>query len=145
MKNNEEKFMTIVRIDAEARWSDVVIHNQTLYYTGVPENLDADAFEQTANTLAQIDAILQKQGSDKSKILDATIFLANKEDFAAMNKAWDAWVVAGHAPVRCTVQATLMKPQYKVEIKIIAASGEINSKLEVPAEAIARVEQHFAP
>ncbi len=43
--------MTITRIDAEARWSDVVIHNQTLYYTGVPANLDADAFEQTANTL----------------------------------------------------------------------------------------------
>ncbi len=41
--------MTITRIDAEARWSDVVIHNQTLYYTGVPANLDADA-EQTANT-----------------------------------------------------------------------------------------------
>ena len=113
--------MTIVRIDAEARWSDVVIHNQTLYYTGVPENLDADAFEQTANTLAQIDAVLVKQGSDKSRILDATIFLANKEDFAAMNKAWDAWVVAGHAPVRCTVQPTLMKPEYRVEIKIIAA------------------------
>lgn len=117
--------MTITRIDAEARWSDVVIHNQTIYYTGVPENLDADAFEQTANTLAQIDAVLEKQGSNKSRILDATIFLANKDDFAAMNKAWDAWdawVVAGHAPVRCTVQATLMKPQYKVEIKIIAAA-----------------------
>lgn len=42
--------MTITRIDADARWSDAVIHNQTLYYTGVPENLDADAFEQTANT-----------------------------------------------------------------------------------------------
>ena len=53
--------MTIVRIDAEARWSDVVIHNQTLYYTGVPENLDADAFEQTANTLAQIDAVLENR------------------------------------------------------------------------------------
>ena len=113
--------MTITRIDAEARWSDVVIHNQTLYYTGVPANLDADAFEQTANTLAQIDAVLEKQGSDKSRILDATIFLADKSDFAAMNKAWDAWVVAGHAPVRCTVEATLMNPQYKVEIKIIAA------------------------
>ncbi len=48
--------MTIIRIDAEDRWSDVVIHNNTLYYTGVPANLDADAFEQTANTLAQIDA-----------------------------------------------------------------------------------------
>ncbi len=79
--------MTITRIDAEARWSDVVIHNQTLYYTGVPANLDADAFEQTANTTAQIDAVLEKQGSDKSRILDATIFLANKDDFAAMNKA----------------------------------------------------------
>ncbi len=79
--------MTIVRIDAEARWSDVVIHNNTLYYTGVPENLDADAFEQTANTLAQIDAVLEKQGSNKSSILDATIFLADKNDFAAMNNS----------------------------------------------------------
>ena len=98
--------MTIVRIDAEARWSDVVIHNNTLYYTGVPANLDADAFEQTANTLAQIDAVLEKQGSNKSRILDATIFLPDGDDFAAMNKAWDAWVVAGHAPVRCTVSPT---------------------------------------
>ena len=124
----EEKAMTITRIDAEARWSDVVIHNQTLYYTGVPANLDADAFEQTANTLAQIDAVLEKQGSDKSRILDATIFLADKSDFAAMNKAWDAWVVAGHAPVRCTVEATLMNPQYKVSlshlIRMLIASAD---------------------
>jgi enamine deaminase RidA (YjgF/YER057c/UK114 family) len=113
--------MTIIRIDAGARMSDAVIHNQTLYYTGVPENLDADAFEQTANTLAQIDAVLAKQGSDKTRILDVTIFLVEKSDFAAMNKAWDAWVVAGQAPVRCTVQAGLMNPKYKVEIKIVAA------------------------
>lgn len=38
-----------------------------------------------------------------------------------MNAAQDAWVVAGSAPVRCTVQAQLMNPKYKVEIKIIAA------------------------
>ena len=74
-----------------------------------------------SGTLAQIDAVLEKQGSNKSSILDATIFLADKNDFAAMNKAWDAWVVAGHAPVRCTVQAGLMYPKYKVEIKIVAA------------------------
>ncbi|RPH20593.1 RidA family protein [Buttiauxella warmboldiae] len=114
--------MSIVRIKPEARWSDAVIHNHTLYYTGVPENLDGDAYEQTANTLAQIDAVLLEQGSDKSKILDATIFLPESADFAAMNKAWDEWVVAGHAPVRCTVQAKLMNPRYKVEIKIIAAA-----------------------
>ncbi|MNF03720.1 2-aminomuconate deaminase [compost metagenome] len=65
--------------------------------------------------------LLERVGSDKSRILDATIFLANGDDFAAMNAAWDAWVVAGSAPVRCTVAARLMNPKYKVEIKIIAA------------------------
>ncbi|MCS3430370.1 RidA family protein [Klebsiella sp. BIGb0407] len=113
--------MSITRIKPEDRWSDAVIHNQTVYYTGVPENLDADAYQQTANTLAQIDQLLASLKSDKTRILDATIFLPNGEDFAAMNRAWDEWVVAGHAPVRCTVQAGLMNPQYKVEIKIIAA------------------------
>lgn len=113
--------MTIQRINPEARWSDAVIHNQTLYYTGVPENTDGDARAQTADILAQIDDMLQAQGSDKTRILDATLFLADRADFAHMNEAWDAWVVAGHAPVRCTVEAKLMKPQYKVEIKIIAA------------------------
>ncbi|NIY46838.1 RidA family protein [Cedecea colo] len=113
--------MSIVRIKPEARMSDAVIHNQVLYYTGVPENLDADAYEQTANTLAQIDALLEELGSDKTRILDATLFLPDAADFAAMNKAWDEWVVAGQAPVRCTVQAKLMNPRYKIEIKIIAA------------------------
>lgn len=113
--------MSITRIKPEDRWSDAVIHNQTVYYTGVPENLDADAYQQTANTLAQIDTLLTSLNSDKTRILDATIFLPNGSDFAEMNRAWDEWVVAGHAPVRCTVQAGLMNPQYKVEIKIIAA------------------------
>ena len=50
-----------------------------------------------------------------------TIFLVNKSDFQAMNKAWDEWVAKGSAPVRCTVQAGLMNPDYLVEIKIVAA------------------------
>ncbi|CDM89314.1 RidA family protein [Xenorhabdus bovienii] len=113
--------MTIERIDPDTRWSEAVIHNDTIYYTSVPENLDGDITEQTVDTLAAIDLMLQRLGSDKSKIIDATIFLANKADFAGMNTTWDAWVVAGSAPVRCTVQAELMNPKYKVEIKIIAA------------------------
>jgi enamine deaminase RidA (YjgF/YER057c/UK114 family) len=104
--------MTITRIDPEHRMSEAVIHDQTVYYTSVPEN---------PNALAVIDALLTRVGSDKSKILDATIFLVEKSDFAAMNRAWDAWVSPGNAPVRCTVQAGLMNPKYKVEIKIVAA------------------------
>ncbi|MGK4678410.1 Rid family hydrolase, partial [Salmonella enterica] len=77
----------------EDRWSYVVIYNNTLWYTVLPENLDSDAFEQTANTLAKIDAVLEKQGSSNSRILDANILLIDKADFAAMNKACDAWLV----------------------------------------------------
>ncbi|MBG6247900.1 MULTISPECIES: RidA family protein [Symbiopectobacterium] len=111
----------IIRIQPEARWSDAVIHNGTLYYTSVLENLDADAQAQTESTLAQLDAILSQNGSDKTRLLDVTIFLADAADFSAMNAAWDAWVVAGPAPVRCTVEARLMNPKYKVGIKAIAA------------------------
>ncbi|AGB82767.1 putative endoribonuclease L-PSP [Serratia rubidaea] len=113
--------MNIERIDPEQRWSEAVVHNETVYYTSVPENLDEDATAQTANALAAIDVLLARVGSDKSRVLDATVFLADAADFAAMNAAWDAWVVPGSAPVRCTVQAKLMNPKYKVEIKIIAA------------------------
>lgn len=113
--------MNIERIDPDKRWSEAVVHNDTIYYTSVPENLEDDATAQTANALAAIDVILARVGSDKSRVLDATIFLADGADFAAMNAAWDAWVVAGSAPVRCTVEAKLMNPKYKVEIKIIAA------------------------
>jgi len=58
--------MTITRIDPEHRMSEAVIHDQTVYYTSVPENLDADAEAQTANALAVIDALLTRVGSDKS-------------------------------------------------------------------------------
>lgn len=113
--------MSIERLDPEHRMSEAVVHNDTIYYTSVPENLDEDAEAQTANALAVIDRVLARLGSDKSKILDATIFLVHKADFQAMNRAWDAWVSPGNAPVRCTVQAELMNPKYLVEIKIIAA------------------------
>ncbi|AWK41917.1 RidA family protein [Photorhabdus laumondii subsp. laumondii] len=112
--------MTIERIDPQDRWSEAVVYNKTIYYTAVPENLDGDITEQTANTLAAIDIMLQRLGSDKSKIIDATLFLADGKEFAGMNAAWDAWVIAGSAPVRCTVEAKLMNPKYKVEIKVIA-------------------------
>lgn len=113
--------MSITRINPEQRWSDAVIYNHTLYYTSVPENLDEDAQAQTENALAALDSVLQQAGTDKSRLLDVTIFLADAGDFAAMNVAWDAWVVSGSAPVRCTVQAKLMNPRFKVEIKAIAA------------------------
>ncbi|ATA24091.1 hypothetical protein BIY26_09880 [Brenneria goodwinii] len=113
--------MSITRIEPEARWSNAVIHNNTLYHTCVADNLDGDAQAQTKNALAALDDVLQRAGTDKSRLLDVTIFLADADDLAAMNAEWDAWVAPGSAPVRCTVQAKLMDPKYKLEIKVIAA------------------------
>jgi len=90
--------MSITRINPDARWSDAVIYNNTLYYTSVPENLDGDALAQTENALASLDAILQQAGTDKNRLLDVTIFLADAADFAAMNAAWDAWARRCAAP-----------------------------------------------
>ncbi|KAF2076674.1 hypothetical protein CYY_002044 [Polysphondylium violaceum] len=113
--------MNIVRIQPEARWSEAVIHNNTLYFTGVPDNLDADVYEQSVNVLQQIESMLVSQGSNKRNLIDVTIFLSKLEDFNEMNRAWDSWVIPGHCPVRCTVEARLMNPKFKVEMKFVAA------------------------
>ncbi|OCG28549.1 hypothetical protein A9G11_10525 [Gilliamella sp. wkB108] len=116
--------MTIIRLDPEDRWSEAVIHNKLIYYTSVPTNLENDAYKQTQSALAEIDKILARANSNKTRILEATLFIANKHDFTAMNQAWDEWVAKGSAPTRCTVQAGLMKKEYLVEIKIIAAVNQ---------------------
>ena len=67
------------------------------------------------------DALLAKAGTDKTRILRAQIFLADIADFPGMNAVWDTWVVAGHTPPRATVQASLAKPEWKIEVVITAA------------------------
>ncbi len=76
---------------------------------------------QTRAILGQIDALLAEAGTDKSRLLTATIWLADMADFAEMNAVWDAWVAPGHTPARATGEAKLAGPGYKVEIIVTAA------------------------
>ena len=76
---------------------------------------------QTADVLQQIDRRLAEAGSDKTRILRTQIFLRDIADIAAMNEVWDAWVVAGSAPPRATVQAALANPDYLIEVVVTAA------------------------
>lgn len=116
--------MTIQRILPAARYSEAVIVNGLIFCAGmVPETTSADATLQTKNVLAQVDALLAQCGSDKTKLVDATIYLADMADYPAMNLAWDNWVAAGCAPARATVQAALADPSWKIEIKIVAAQN----------------------
>jgi len=67
------------------------------------------------------DRLLAEAGSGKDRMLSATIYLPDMNDFAAMNAVWEAWIVPGQAPARATVQAKLAATGYKIEIQVIAA------------------------
>jgi enamine deaminase RidA (YjgF/YER057c/UK114 family) len=113
--------MTITRFHAGARMSQAVVHNDTVYLAGQVGAPGKSVAEQTRTVLAQIDALLAETGSAKSKILSATIWLADMADFVEMNAVWDAWVAGQDAPTRATGEAKLATPDYKVEIIVVAA------------------------
>ena len=116
--------MTITRLHVGARMSEATIHNGVVYLAGqVAEDPSQDAAGQTRQVLAAIDRLLAEAGSDKTRILQATIFLKSISDFPAMNSVWDVWVPVGQTPARATVEAGLARPEYLVEIKVIAAQN----------------------
>ena len=115
--------MTIQRFDTGPRMSQVVVHGNTVYLAGiVASNAGGESVtKQTQDVLSIIDGHLAKAGSDKSKLLTATIYLTDMKTFAEMNAVWDGWVSAGNTPARATVEAKLASPQYNVEIMVTAA------------------------
>jgi len=114
--------MSIQRFYVEKRLSDMAVYNGVAYLAGqVPDDASLDMGGQTTQVLATIDRLLAEAGTDKSRILMATVYVANMKEFDAMNQAWDAWVADGNAPPRATVEARLANPDYKVEIVVTAA------------------------
>jgi enamine deaminase RidA (YjgF/YER057c/UK114 family) len=113
---------TLRHIDPGPRLSEAVMCGDRMYLSGmVPEDTSLDIAGQVKQALGEIDALLARGGSDKTRILSAVIWLADMADFAAMNAVWDAWVVPGQTPARATVEAKLNDPQMKVEIMVVAA------------------------
>jgi len=113
--------MNITRFGTTQRFSDVVVHQGTVYLVEVPSNVDEDITAQIENLLASTQRLLTQAGSDKTCLLQVTLYLADMNDYDAMNTVWDAWLVEGTAPVRACVQARLANPKYKIEIALTAA------------------------
>jgi enamine deaminase RidA (YjgF/YER057c/UK114 family) len=112
----------VQRFDVGARLSEMAVHNGVAYLAGQVASDDSqDITGQTAQVLAQIDALLARAGTDKSRILMCQIFIADLADFPAMNAVWERWVPSGHAPPRATVQAALARPGWRVEMVVTAA------------------------
>lgn len=87
----------------------------------VAENISLDVAGQTGEVLDFIDRLLAKAVASRSDVVSAHIYLASVGDYAAMNSVWNDWVAPGHTPARRTTGAKLIKPEYKVEIKVTAA------------------------
>ena len=120
--------MPIERRHPGKRLSDTVVFTpgggeRLVYLAGqVADDKSADMTAQTQQVLATIDGLLAEVGSDKTRILSATIYLPYMADFPTLNAVWERWVVAGATPARATVQAALAHPDYKVEIQVVATA-----------------------
>jgi enamine deaminase RidA (YjgF/YER057c/UK114 family) len=114
--------MTIKRLHVGPRLSQVAIHGDTVYTAGiVADDTNVDVAGQTGQILDKIDQYLKEAGTDKTKIISTTIWLADIKDFAQMNSVWDQWVPKGNTPPRACVESKLATAAYKVEIRVIAA------------------------
>jgi enamine deaminase RidA (YjgF/YER057c/UK114 family) len=105
--------------------SQIVVHGNTVYLAGqvAQEAPGATVVDQTRDILQRIDQYLDEAGTDKSKVLAATIWLSDMDTFGEMNEAWDAWIDAANPPARACVEARLAAPQFTVEIMVTAAVG----------------------
>ena len=110
----------IERIESGSRVSHAVIHNGVVYVGGVLSS-GATVREQTKNVLQGIDVTLERAGTDKSKLLSATVWLTDIGTFDEMNSVWDAWVSPGNAPARACIEAKMIKPSSRVGIAVLAA------------------------
>ena len=114
----------IERMDEGDRMSQIVIHNNVVYLSGQVGNPDTDGQDitkQTETTLGKLDALLEKAGTDKSKLLQVTIWLKDMSYFADMNAVWNSWVVPGQKPARACGESKLARETLLVEVIATAA------------------------
>lgn len=113
--------MSIERLHSGLRMSQAVVHGGIVYLAGQVGAPGEDAAAQTRAVLASIDTLLGEAGTDRSRLLTATIWLADMADFAAMNAVWEEWIGGANAPTRATGEVRLATPDYKVEVIVTAA------------------------
>ncbi len=116
---------TIERKQTGPLMSKIVIHNGTVYLSGIvpsPEAEGKDITTQTNSVLEQIDALLQEAGTDKSRFLTGVLWLSDIENaFSTMKCLWETWLYTNGYPTRATVEAKLARPTVNVEIQVTAA------------------------
>ena len=114
--------MAITRHEPSKIYSKVVEANGFVFTAGiVADDVKQDAKGQTQQILKEIDRLLKLGGTDKSKLVWATIWVTDIRNRDAMNEAWNAWTGGENLPGRACVQAALADPRMLVEIAVVAA------------------------
>ena len=115
--------MNIERSQSGPRMSQIVKHGDIVYLAGqVARNAPgASVAEQTSDILTIVDDLLAQAGSNKSKLLTVTIWLADISSFDEMNTVWDAWIDPQNPPCRACAEGKLAAPEYTVEVMLSAA------------------------
>ena len=109
----------IIRTEPNAVLAKAVEYHGFVYCQGVTaKDLSKDITGQTHEVLDGIDAILETHGTDKTRLLQAQIWLKDIRDRDAMNAVWSAWLPEGGAPARACVQANMADPRHLVEIMV---------------------------
>ena len=112
----------IVRHESRGILSNAVEYANTLYLAGiVADDLSKDVKGQAQQILATIDRLLAAGGSNKSKVLTATIWVSDIRNRPLMNEAWTAWTGSKNLPARACVEAKMADPRCLVEIMVVAA------------------------
>ena len=113
--------MAIERHGTTQRYSDICAYGNTIYLVETPQTLDSNVATQTHEVLAGIDKLLERAGSDRTRLLMVTIYLRDIGDAIAVNAVWDRWIPHGTAPVRVCVEAKLAHHDFLIEIAVVAA------------------------
>ena len=87
--------------------------------TATGQFVSEDVAEQTEQVLKNLTAVLEAAGSSLTKVVKTTVFLADMNDFAAMNDVYARYFDA-NKPARATVQAARLPRDARVEIECIA-------------------------
>ena len=114
--------MAITRHEPSKILSKVVEANGFVFTAGVTaDDPSLDAKGQAEQILKEIDRLLALCGTDKSKVVSATIWVSDIRHRDAMNIAWNAWTGGQNLPGRACIEAKLADPRLLVEIGVIAA------------------------
>ncbi len=99
-----------------------VVYNGIVSTVATSPDKSAGIYEQTRQALGVIEKSLAEAGSDKSRLLTATVYITDMANKAEMDRAWGAWIDPANPPMRACLGVAL-EGKDLVEIVVTAAVG----------------------